>query len=86
MSSRSDTALSGYAKQNRGFGRRRAGLPCMSESQTRAYLIARDLLRRIQRTSCGILPPEDVAKNRRVRSVSTQSWARSGVGGNPAVR
>ena len=58
----------------------------MSESQTQAYLIARDFLRRIQRTSSLILPPEDAAKDRRVRSVSTRSWSRSGDSRNPAGR
>lgn len=86
MCSRSGAFISANAWPNHGIGRRRTGLPCMSESQTQAYLIARDFLRRIQRTSSLILPPEDVAKDRRVRSVSTRSWGRSGDSGNPAGR
>lgn len=58
----------------------------MSESQTQAYLLARDVLRRIRRTSSLMLPTEDVTIDRRGRSVSTRSWDRSGVSGNPADR
>jgi hypothetical protein len=31
--------------------RRKKGMPCMSEAQAQAYLLARDALRRIQRAS-----------------------------------
>ena len=51
MSSRSGASLSGNAKWNHGLGKRRAGRPSMSESQTQAYLTARDVLRRVQRSS-----------------------------------
>ena len=76
MSSRSGASLSGNAKWNHGPGKRRAGRPSMSESQTQAYLLARDVLRRIRRTSSLMLPTEDVTIDRRGRSVSTRSWDR----------
>jgi hypothetical protein len=57
MSSRSGTSLSGNAGQGRTTMKRRGGLPSMSEKQTQAYLIARDALRWIQRTSALVPPP-----------------------------
>ena len=51
MSSRFGASLSKNAGQTHSKITRRGGLPSMSESQTRAYLAARDLLRRIHRSS-----------------------------------
>lgn len=59
MASRSVTSPSGSARQNQRPMRRRGGLPSMSEKQTQAYLIARDALRRIRRTSALVLPSPD---------------------------
>lgn len=56
MSSRFNSSLSKSAARIRTKGRRRGGLPSMSESQTQAYLITRDVLRRIQRTSSHHFP------------------------------
>ena len=49
MSSRFGSSLSKNAGRTHRKNRRRGGLPSMSESQTRAYLAARDVLRRIHR-------------------------------------
>jgi hypothetical protein len=48
----------------------RGGLPSMSEKQTQAYLIARDVLRRIRRTCSLVMPPpdEDQGVSHRVRA------------------
>ena len=51
MSSRFGSSLSKNAGRAHSKNRRRGGLPSMSESQTRAYLAARDVLRRIHRSS-----------------------------------
>jgi hypothetical protein len=51
MSSRFGASLSGSEGRIRTTMRRAAGKPFMSEKQIEAYLIARDALRRIQRTS-----------------------------------
>lgn len=56
-SSRSRTAPAGHAPGARRGSRSRRGLPSLSEKQTQAYLAARDVLRRIQRTSTLVLPP-----------------------------
>lgn len=54
------TRFGGSASNNAGgyarATRRREGLPWMSNKQTEAYLVARDTLRRIQRTSPLVLP------------------------------
>lgn len=84
MASRSGPSRAGNAKPNHGFGRRRAGAPYLSESQTQAYLLARDVLRRIQRTSSLLLPPQDLGADRRDRSVAMPSGDGSGVRGNLA--
>ena len=57
MSSRSRTVVSGHATGARRRSRSRSGLPSLSEKQTQAYLAARDMLRRIQRTNTLVLPP-----------------------------
>jgi hypothetical protein len=51
MSSRSRTSFPGDAERSRRASRRREGATFTSEKQTQAYLMARDVLRRIQRTS-----------------------------------
>ena len=57
MCSRSATSLLENAGRTRRTTRRRSGLPSMSAKQTQAYLIARDALRRIQRTSSLLADP-----------------------------
>ena len=51
MNSHSPTPSSGHGRTSRKAAEGSGGLPCMSERQTEAYLLARDALRRIQRTS-----------------------------------
>jgi hypothetical protein len=65
MSSRLSASLSGTAGQTRRTMRRHSGLPFMSEQQAQAYLIARDALRRIRRTSSLVLSPQDRAAKTR---------------------
>lgn len=84
MASRSGPSRAGNANPNHSFGRRRAGAPYLNESQTQAYLLARDVLRRIQRTSSQMLPPRDLGADRRGRSVPQSSGDGSGVRGNLA--
>ena len=52
-------------------GRRRDGLLSMSESQTQAYLTARDVLRRVQRSSAFAVNPPRVLRARRYRRART---------------
>jgi hypothetical protein len=77
MASRSVTPPSGNGGHNRRSMPRRGGLPFMSEKQTQAYLIARDALRRIQRTSSLVLPPADGRPNLGDRPARTQSRDRN---------
>lgn len=56
MPSRTRTPRSERLRRSRGD---RSGWPCVSEKQTRAYLMARDALRRIQRVSSLLVPPSD---------------------------
>ena len=51
MNSHSSTPSSGPGRSSRKAADGSGGLPCMSKRQTEAYLLARDALRRIQRTS-----------------------------------
>ncbi len=51
MDSRSSMPASGTSFASRTLSKRVAGTPYMSEQQTQAYLIARDVVRRVQRTS-----------------------------------
>ena len=51
MSSQFRSSRSRDEEQIRNKGGRRGGLPSMSELQIQAYLNARDVLRRIQRTA-----------------------------------
>ena len=55
MASRFGSSLAGNAGRTRRTMRRRGGLPSMSEKQVQAYLIARDVVRRIRRT-CSLAP------------------------------
>jgi len=74
MHSRPATSLSETAGQtHRTMGRRR-GLPSMSEKQTQAYLMARDALRRIQRTSSLLAAPPNARPDRGERSEATHRW------------
>ena len=61
MSSRSGTVVVGLPAQARRSSRSRSGLLCLSEKQIQAYLAARDVLRRIQRTNTLVLPPQNGA-------------------------
>jgi len=65
------TSLSNKVKQTcNTMGQR--GLPYMGEAQIQAYLIARDVLRRIRRTaSLGSAPPSAL-RELRVRAQSAQ--------------
>ena len=60
MSSRSGTVSAGQPAQSRRSSRSRNG-PCLSEKQIQAYLAARDVLRRIERTSALVLRPPNGA-------------------------
>jgi hypothetical protein len=51
----SRTSLTGNSDRTRGTMKRRDGLHSMSEKQAQAYLIARDVVRRIRRT-CSLVP------------------------------
>ncbi len=51
MNSHSPTPSSAHARTSRKAAKVSGGLPYMSQRQTEAYLLARDALRRIQRTS-----------------------------------
>ncbi len=51
MNSHSPTPSSGHGRTSHKAAKGPGGLPYMSERQTEAYLLARDALRRIQRTS-----------------------------------
>ena len=70
MSSRFGSSLSKNAGRIHSEARRRGGLPSMSESQTRAYLTARDVLRRIQRSSSLHFPEMAETDTRRRSSTS----------------
>ena len=65
MSSRFGSSFSKNAGRIHSKGRRRGGLPSMTESQTRAYLTARDVLRRVQRSSSLHFPEVGEADTRR---------------------
>ena len=56
MSSRSRTIAAARVALPRRR-RNRGGLPSFSEKQTQAYPTARDVIRRIRRTSTIVLPP-----------------------------
>ena len=51
MDSPSSTPASGRVRSKRRSAKRSGGMLCMSERQTKAYLLARDAVRRIQRSS-----------------------------------
>lgn len=56
MSSRTRTLPAGPAERARRNSRGRGGLSSSSEKQTQAYLVARDVLRRIARTHALVAP------------------------------
>ena len=51
MNSQSPTPSSGKGRAALNASRRSGGIPYMSERQIQAYLLARDAVRRVQRTS-----------------------------------
>ena len=51
MNSHSPTPSAGRARTARSTAQRSGAMPYMSEQQTQAYLLARDTVRRVQRTS-----------------------------------
>ena len=57
MASRPHAVVSGHAARARRAKRSRSGLTSSSEQQIQAYLVARDLLRRILRTNTLVMPP-----------------------------
>ena len=57
MATRSGASLPQNARRPDRAVRRRAGWPSMSEKQAEAYLMARDVVRRIQRT-CSFVPTQ----------------------------
>ena len=77
MSARFDTSLSGIDGRTRRTMRSCGGLPSMSEQQTQAYLIARDALRRIRRTSSLVLAPPRGGPTLADQSEATQRWDRN---------
>ena len=62
-------------------GRRRGGLRSMTESQTQAYLTARDVLRRVQRSACQHFDEEVGETDSRRRSSTTRTRIPSVEGG-----
>lgn len=56
MSARSHRVPAGHPARTRRSSRSRSGLLSLSEKQIQAYLAARDVLRRIQRTNTLVLP------------------------------
>ena len=80
MSSRFGSSLSKSAGRAHSKNRRRGGLPSMSESQTRAYLAARDVLRRIHRSSSQHFPEAGETDTRR-QSLPTRARNPSVEGG-----
>ena len=80
MSSRFGASRSKNAGRIHSKGRRRGGVPAMSESQTRAYLTARDVLRRVQRSSSQHFQEVREADTRR-RSSTTRARNHSVAGG-----
>lgn len=76
MSSRSGTVVVGLPAQARRSSRSRSGLLCLSEKQIQAYLAARDVLRRIQRTNTLVLPPQNGGGDGCDRTQTTDRWGR----------
>ena len=81
MSSRFGASRSQNAGRIHSKGRRRDGLLSMSESQTQAYLTARDVLRRIQRSSCQHFDEEVGETDSRRRSSTARTRIPSVEGG-----
>ena len=80
MSSRFGASRSKNAGRIHSKGRRRGASPSMTESQTRAYLTARDVLRRVQRSSCRHFQEVRATDTRR-RSSTTRTRIPSVEGG-----
>jgi len=74
MHSRPATSLSETAGKTQRTVARRRGLPSMSEKQTQAYLMARDALRRIRRTSSLLAAPRNARLDLGERSEATHRW------------
>ena len=51
MNSHFPTPSSGRGRTARSAATRSGGMPCMSERELEAYLLARDTVRRVQRTT-----------------------------------
>ncbi len=70
MHSQPPTPSSGRGSAARGAPRRSGAIPYMSERQLQAYLLARDAVRRVQRTSSLVgeslkLAAGEIKRNRR---------------------
>ena len=81
MSSRFGASRVQNAGRIHGKSRRRGGLLSMTESQTQAYLIARDVLRRVQRSTCPHFDEEVGETESRRRSSTTRTRIPSVEGG-----
>lgn len=78
MASRFGSSLDSSAGQTRRARKSRNGPPAMSEKEVQAYLVARDVVRRIRRT-CSLVPTLDMFADLGDRMQSTQYGDR----GNP---
>lgn len=76
MSSRSRTVVAGHPARARRRSRCRSGLLSLSEKQTQAYLAARDVIRRILRTSTLVLPPPNGGGDGCDLTQTDDRWAR----------
>ena len=81
MSSRFGASRSQNAGRIHSKGRRRGGLPSMTESQTQAYLTARDVLRRVQLSSCQHFDEEVGETDTRCQASTTRTRIPSVEGG-----
>jgi hypothetical protein len=81
MSARSGVSTSKYVDGAVRTPKRRKGLHWMSARQTEAYFIARDALRRIERTTPLVLPSLEAASKSVARSEAPYSLDRSDFGG-----
>lgn len=76
MSSRSRTVVAGHPARACQRSRSRSGLLSFSEKQTQAYLTARDVIRRILRTSTLVLPPPNGGGDGCDRTLTDDRWGR----------
>ena len=81
ISGSSGSSRSTNAGRIHSNGRRRGGLPSMTESQTQAHLTARDVLRRVQRSACQHFDEEVGQTDTRRRSSTTRTRIPSVEGG-----